>query len=118
MARPRLDGIYELGHVLYALDPESHGFAQPEIARVERFWTYIDMHSSSAGFLFVLKDGRRVYADLQHWHAYEQTEDFRVEAQFLATGQADPVLARERQPPAGWTTETAALNRMLESLKP
>ena len=30
--RPTIDGIYELGHVLYTLDPASHGFAREDIA--------------------------------------------------------------------------------------
>jgi hypothetical protein len=115
MARPSIEGIYELGHVLYALDPDSHGFGRDDLASVERFWTFSDLHSSSAGFLFVLKDGRRVYVDLQHWHPFEQVEDFRIEVQHLENGQADPVLMRERQPPAGWSAGTAALNRIIAS---
>jgi hypothetical protein len=113
MARPRIDGLYELGHVLYALNAEAHGFAPSGIAHVESFWTFGDMHSSSAGFVVALKDGRRAYIDFQHWHAFEQDEDFRIEVSPLLDGQRYPVLARTREPISGWSSDTAHLDRAL-----
>ena len=104
MAKPRIDGIYELGHVLYALDAEAHGFTRGDIERVESFWIFSDMHASSAGFELVLRDGRRAYVDFQHWHGFEQEEDFRVEATFTPP---------EKEPPGGWSSDVARLNRML-----
>ena len=115
MARSQIDGLYELGHVLYALDAEAHGFVRADIERVECFWTFGDMHASSAGFVMTLRDGRRVYVDFQHWHAFEQNEDFSIEAELLADGQTRRDLEASRQPPGGWSSEVAHLNRMLAS---
>jgi hypothetical protein len=112
MKRPRIDGIFELGHVLYALDAESHGFARGDIAGVERYWTFGDMHSSSAGFILALRDGRRTYVGLQHWHAFEQVEDFRIDVAFLASAQALPALA-PGEPVGGWSAETMHLDRVI-----
>jgi len=111
---PRIAGIYELGHVLYTLDAELHGFAKADIQRVERFWSFGDFHSSAGGFLFRLRDGRRAYAELQHTHAYEQVEDFRVDVQILADGQTDPVMPPALEP-REWTGDAAHLDRVLES---
>ena len=113
MARPRIDGLYELGHVLYALDRESHGFARGDIARVERYWTFGDLHASAAGFVLALTDARRAYVDFEHWHAFEQDEDFRIQVSFLADGEALPVLSRVREPVHGWSSQTAHLDRAL-----
>ena len=113
MARPQIDGLYELGHVLYALDADAHGFVRDDIERIECFWTFSDMHASSAGFVMTLRNGRRVYVDLQHWHAFEQNEDFRIEAEFLANGQVRPDLEASCRPPGGWSSDVAHLNRML-----
>lgn len=104
MANAAIDGIYELGHVLYALDSDAHDIARADIERVERFWTLSDMHSSAARFVLVLRDGRRAHVDFQHWHAFEQDEDFLVEVTFVIP---DP------PPPGGWSVETAHLNRRL-----
>ncbi len=112
MKRPRIDGIFELGHVLYALDAESHGFARGDIAGVERYWTFSDMHSSSAGFVLALKGGRRAYVGLQHWHAFEQVEDFRIDVAFLAGAHSLPALP-PGEPVGGWLTETAHLGRAI-----
>ncbi len=110
MPAPRIDGIYELGHVLYALDAESHGFAKGDIDRVECFWTLSEMHSSTAGFVLRLRDGRRAYVDFEHTHGFEQEEDFRIEVEFLAEGQLLPATG---EPPSGWSDDTARLNRRL-----
>jgi hypothetical protein len=112
--RTSIDGLYELGHVLYALDADTNGFARPDIACVESFWNSGDMHSSSAGFVFRLHDGRRVYVDFLHWHGFEQDEDFRIEVDFLAADEAVP---RPRGPapwpPAPWSSDVARLDRVL-----
>ena len=94
--RVRIDGVYELGHVLYALDAETNGFARGDVARIERFWHSGEMHSSTAGFVLQLRDGRRVYVDFLHWHGFEQDEDFRIEAEFLEPGPGLAVAARPR----------------------
>lgn len=113
MALPRIDGIYELGHVLYALNAESHGFARGDVVRVERFWTFGDLHSSAAGFVLGLGDGRRAHVDFRHWHAFEQDEDFRIEVEFLAEAQEPRALAAAHEPNGTWSTETAHLDRVL-----
>ncbi len=112
---PRIDGIVELGHVLYALDRERDGFGAPDIARVESYWIFADMHSSAAGFVLALSDGRRAYVDFQHWHAFEQDEDFRIQVSFLAEGEARPLLSKMQEPVAEWSSETAHLDRMVKS---
>ena len=114
MKRPTIDGLVELGHVLYALDGANHGFARADIAHVETYWTFSDMHSSSAGFVIGLKDGRRAYIDFQHWHAFEQDEDFRIQVFFLAAGEKRPALTKMQEPAGGWSTQTAHLDRMIE----
>ncbi len=111
---PRIDGLFELGHVLYALDAESHGFANSDIERVERFWTFSDMHSSSAGFVFALRDGGCAYVDFRHWHAFEQDEDFRIQVSLLAADDRTPALPAG-EPAGGWSTDTAHLDRMVAS---
>jgi hypothetical protein len=112
--RARIDGVYELGHVLYALDADTNGFARSDVERVERFWHSGDMHSSTAGFVLQLRDGRRVYVDFLHWHGFEQDEDFRVEVEFLEPGQTLP---SPRGPAQGrtvaWSTDAAHLDKML-----
>ena len=110
--KPRIDGIYEFGHALYALELESHGFAKGDIERVERFWVFSDMHSSTAGFVVRLRDGRRSYIHLEHWHAFEQVEDFRIQVSFLIGGGL-PELASPQEPLGGWLTETGHLDRMI-----
>jgi hypothetical protein len=110
--RPTIAGIYELGHVLYTLDVRSHGFAREDIATVERYWTFGDLHSSAAGFVLRLKDGRRAYAELQHTHAYEQVEDFRVDIVPLDGGEDPPQPARPLEPRV-WSDETAHLDRVI-----
>ena len=110
--RLRITGIYELGHVLYTLDAESHGFAPADIARVERYWSFGDLHSSAAGFVLRLKDGRRAYAELQHTHAYEQVEDFRVDVVPLGADEPPPQPARPLEP-REWSDDTAHLDRVL-----
>lgn len=111
---PTIDGIYELGHVLYALDREGHGFGREDIAAVEHYWLFADFHASAAGFVVRLKDGRRAYIDLHHWHAFEQDEDFRITVSPLAADQRMPVLSKMEQPVTGWSEETQHLNRVLE----
>ncbi len=106
-----IEGIYELGHVLYALDAESHGFACGDIARVEGFWTFGDMHSSEAGFVLRLKDGRRAHVELLHTHAFEQVEDLRIEVAFLA-GEGLPPLPPDA-PVTAWSSDTVHLDRVL-----
>ena len=112
--RPRLEGIYELGHVLYTLDSASHGFAKADIEAVQRFWSFGDLHSSAAGFVFRLRDGRRAYVELQHTHAYEQIEDFRIDAVLLDCNQEPPVPARPLEP-REWSEDVAHLDRVLAS---
>ncbi len=110
---PSLAGLYELGHALYVLDGEVHGFSRSDIERVERFWIFGDLHTSSAGFVLRLRDGRRAYLDFQHWHAFEQDEDFRIDTGFLDGETALPAFASPEQPLGGWSTETAHLNKVL-----
>ena len=112
--RPQIAGLYELGHVLYALDAESHGFARGDIAGVERYWSFGDLHSSAAGFVLKLRNGRRAYAELQHTHAYEQVEDFRVDVMLL-DGTEDPPMPARPLEPRVWSNDTAHLNRRLKS---
>jgi hypothetical protein len=116
-ADARIRGIYELGHALYALDADSHGFARSDIEQVECFWSYSDMHSSSAGFVLRLHDGRRAHVDFLHWHGFEQDEDFRIEVEFLPRDQVHPTFPsspdRAPWPPGGWSSGTSHLNRML-----
>ncbi len=118
-AHARIRGLYELGHVLYALDAGAHGLSRVDIERVECFWTLSEMHSSSAGFVLRLRDGRRAYLDFLHWHGFEQEEDFRIEVEFLPRDQATPASPsphdRAPWPPGGWSSETAHLNRVLAS---
>ena len=112
--RARIDGVYELGHVLYALDAETNGFARGDIERVECFWHSGDMHSSAAGFVLRLRDGRRAYVDFLHWHGFEQDEDFRIEVEFLAR---DRTLPSPRSPapwpPAAWSDDASHLDKVL-----
>ena len=112
--RTSIDGLYELGHVLYALDADVHSFARADVARVERFWNFGDMHSSSAGFVFRLSDERRVYVDFLHWHGFEQDEDFRIEVEILAAGQPFPQPRGPAPwPPAPWSDDVARLDRVI-----
>jgi hypothetical protein len=113
MARAHIDGIYELGHVLYALDADTHGFARGDIDRVECYWTFGDLHSSSAGFILRLRDGRRAWVELLHTHAFEQQEDLRIDVAYLAADAALPVLNNPHAPVEAWSFETAHLDRML-----
>jgi hypothetical protein len=116
MANPPIKsiaGLYELGHVLFILDAASHGFARADIARVESFWTFGDMHGSAAGFVLGLRDGRRAYVDFKHWHAFEQDEDFRIDVRFLARDRSLPSLSSPDEPVGGWSFETAHLDRRL-----
>ena len=106
-------GLYELGHVLFILDADSHGFARGCIERVESFWTFGDMHGSAAGFVLGLRDGRRAYVDFKHWHAFEQDEDFRIDVRFLARDRSLPSLSSPDEPVGGWSFETAHLDRRL-----
>jgi len=108
----RVDGVYELGHALHVLDGEVHGFSRSDIERVERFWTFGDLHTSSAGFVLRLRDGRRAYLDFQHWHAFEQDEDFRIEIEFLDDDTALPVFMSPEEPLGGWAGETSHLNKV------
>lgn len=122
MPAPSIDGIYELGHVLYVLDAEGHGFTRRDIASIECFWTFGDMHSSAAGFVLRLADRRRAYVDFLHWHPFEQNEDFRIQVEPLPDDDSLPVLASPpgditggvTLPVGGWSHETAHLNRMLQ----
>lgn len=109
--RPRIDGIYELGHVLYVLDAQSHGFAPPDIERVEGFWTFGDWHGSSAGFVLRLKDGRRAHVELLHTHAFEQVEDLRIEVAFLPDPGLPPL--PPDAPVSAWSSDAAHLDRLL-----
>jgi len=112
-------GFYELGHVLHIVDPDTHGFGRVDIESAERFWAFGDMHSSAAGFVLRLRDGRRAYVDFLHWHGFEQDEDFRIEVEMLE-GDAlptaplrEPLPGDEPWPPGGWSGETAHLDRLL-----
>jgi hypothetical protein len=112
----RIDGIYELGHVLYALDRATHGFGREDIARVERFWCLSDMHSSEAAFVLNLKDGRRAWVEFEHWHGFEQIEDFRIDTAFLPDATSLPKLNSPNAPKdGGWSTDTTHLERVLRS---
>jgi hypothetical protein len=115
MPRPRIDGIYELGHVLYALAVESHGFGRDDIRHVECFWTFSDMHSSEAGFVLRLTGGRRAYVELLHTHAFEQVEDLRVDAAFVADEPELPAISTPNAAACEWSHETAHLDRVVES---
>ena len=46
--RPRIDGLYELGHVLDVLDDATHGFSRDDMERVDSFWIFSEMDSSFA----------------------------------------------------------------------
>lgn len=112
----RIRGFYEFGHALHVLDGEAHGFGRADINRVESFWAFGDMHSSAAGFVLKLGDGRRAYVDFLHWHGFEQDEDFRIEIEFLSPDQARPAPRPGEPtpwPPSEWSTETEHLNRVL-----
>jgi hypothetical protein len=111
--RLRVQGVYELGHVLFILDADSHGFARGCIERVESFWTFGDMHGSAAGFVLRLRDGRRAYVDFKHWHAFEQDEDFRIDVRFLPDDRSLPALSSPDEPVGGWSFDTAHLDRRL-----
>ena len=111
-APSRVDGVYELGHALHVLDGELHGFSRSEIVRVERFWTFGDLHTSSAGFVLRLSDGRRAYLDFQHWHAFEQDEDFRIDVEFLDGEATLPAFASRDEPLGGWSSETSHLDKV------
>ncbi len=114
--RPRIDGLYELGHLLDVLDADMHGFSRADIERVDSFWSFSEMDSSSAGFVIALGDGRRAHIDFLHWHGFEQDEDFRIKAEFLASGQALSSPAGPAPWPLGdCSRETSHLNRMLAS---
>jgi hypothetical protein len=113
----RIDGVYELGHVLHVLDAELHGFASGDIARVESFWTFGDLHESAAGFVLVLGNGRRAYVDFLHWHAFEQQEDFRIEVEFLRDDQPYPALPPQ-EPLGGWSADTGHLAKLLAGTSP
>lgn len=112
MAMGRVEGVYELGHALHVLDGEIHGFSRSDIERVERYWTFGDLHTSSAGFVLRLRDGRRAYLDFQHWHAFEQDEDFRIDTEFLDGETALPEFASPEQPLGGWSVETSHLDKV------
>lgn len=112
MATGRVEGVYELGHALHVLDGEVHGFSRSDIARVERFWTFGDLHTSSAGFVLRLLDGRRAYLDFQHWHAFEQDEDFRIDVELLNGETTLPMFASPEQPLGGWSAETSHLDKI------
>jgi len=106
----QVHGVYELGHVLHVLDVELHGFSRSDIARVESFWTFGDLHQSAAGFVLALGDGRRAYVDFLHWHGFEQDEDFRIEVEFLRDGEPYPALSSSpREPRGAWSSDTAHL---------
>ena len=113
----RIRGFYEFGHALHVLDADTHDFSRSDIEHVECFWTFGDMHGSSAGFVLRLRDGRRVYLDFLHWHGFEQDEDFRIEVEFLSRDQVHPAppAPRDRMPwpPGDWSSETSHLNRVL-----
>jgi hypothetical protein len=70
------------------------------------------MHTSSAGFVLRLRDGRRAYLDFQHWHAFEQDEDFRIEIEFLDGETALPTFTSPDEPFGGWSDETSHLNKV------
>jgi hypothetical protein len=112
MVTGRVDGVYELGHALHVLDGEVQGFSRSDIERVERFWTFGDLHTSSAGFVLRLRDGRRAYLDFQHWHAFEQDEDFRIDIELLDGETALPVFTSPDQPLGGWSAETSHLDKI------
>jgi hypothetical protein len=116
--RLRIQGIYELGHVLHVLDADVHGFARRDIERVECFWTFGDMHRSAAGFVLRLSDGRRAYVDFLHWHAFEQDEDFRIEVEFLDADQTYPALSSPHEPIGGWSSDTAHLGKLCVTSPP
>ena len=109
----RVQGVYELGHVLHVLDADLHGFSRDDIERVEYFWTFGDLHESAAGFVLALRDGRRAYVDFLHWHAFEQNEDFRIETEFLPGDQRYPTLSSPQLPPAEWSSDTGHLAKLL-----
>lgn len=111
--RPRIDGLYELGHVFYLLDADAHGYGRADVALVEYFWTFGDMHSSWAGFVLALHDGRRAHVDFLHWHGFEQDEDLRIEVAFLAGSQPPPSPSSSQHPTGVWSLDAAHLNRML-----
>ena len=97
---------------MHVLDAEVHGFSASDIERVERFWTFSELHTSSAGFVLRLRDGRRAYLDFQHWHAFEQDEDFRIEIEFLDGEATLPAFASPDEPLGGWSNETFHLNKV------
>lgn len=112
----RIRGFYELGHALHILDADTHTFGRADIERVESFWAFGDMHSSAAGFVLRLRDGRRAYVDFLHWHGFEQDEDFRIEVEFLSREQDHPAPRPGEPapwPPGEWSVETEHLNRVL-----
>jgi hypothetical protein len=111
----RIDGIYELGHVLYALDAQSHGFARGDIERIESFWTFSDLHSSEAGFVLRLRDRRRAYVELLHTHAFEQVEDLRIDAAFLPDDPDLPAISSPNAAACEWSHDTAHLDRVIAS---
>ncbi|MBP6769083.1 MAG: hypothetical protein KA171_14990 [Reyranella sp.] len=115
----QIRGFYEFGHTLDVLNADSHGFSPADVAHVDRFWAYGDMHDSSAGFVIQLRDGRHAYVEFLHWHGFEQDEDFRIDVEMLEDQEApsaplrEPIDPSAPWPPGGWSAETAHLDRLL-----
>ena len=114
MPRPAIEGLYELGHVLYVLEAGGQGFTPNDVASVECFWVSGDMHASSAGFVLRLRDRRLAHVDFRHWHPFEQNEDFSIAVEFLDEEEALPTPSAPEAPPAVWSRDTAHLNRRLQ----
>lgn len=87
------------------------GVASRNIEAVEAWWVQNDADATSAGFVVQLLDARRAYLQMVDDHEAGEDE-LDVEVDILGEDQAIPAGV-----PSGWSTDVAALNAWLRSVK-
>ena len=97
--------VLALGHVRQA----EHGFAAREVAKVEAFWSMVDMDYLAGGFVVRLKDGGRAYIA---YSVDDQPPGHKegVSVGRLGDGQRYPHLGPKD---VGWSHDAEQLNEFL-----
>ena len=110
------DGLYELNEAMHALYKATLGIKPVDIGRIPEFWLDRDEGYSSAGFLLLLNDGRRIYLDV--W--VEQTSNdgatppkVDVGLEKLTDEQRYPAFNNFEEAPNGWRDDVGMLNEFL-----
>src|SRR4029450_9408033 len=110
-------GLYELNVALHELyKARQLGIGVRDMAHIERYWLWTPPSHSSAGYILLLHDGRRVYLDVWIQQVVldgSEPPDVEIEVKLLPEGRRLPDFPSKNEPLGGWRNNVGVLNEFL-----